>query len=148
MSKSQHASSSHLFTSASNVSSKTLTYAVMDSDDLDGSSQADDFLAYVEETFPETFEHWTKYGTESEFEDVIKASGYSREAPSANVIGFSAGLVFSSGSPNWEYTVRFGSTPLHSIPLHARRLVERYQTIVRTLGNRVMIVTPVRLQTE
>lgn len=94
---------------------QTLNFGVMNSDDsnVDGDgSVAYTFYDYMKSTYPETADRWLYYDTESEFEDVISSSSYSQEAPSDDVIGFSAGIVFSSGSPDWSYTVRLEDSNL------------------------------------
>lgn len=88
------------------MSTQSLFFGVMSSDDGDGSDEAAEFYNYVTSTFPATADRWILYDTESDFEDVITASSYSQESPSDDVIGLSAGIVFSSGSPAWAYTVR------------------------------------------
>lgn len=85
---------------------QSLYFGVMSSDDFDGSDEAAEFYDYVTSTFPATADRWILYDTESDFEDVIASSSYSQESPSDDVIGFSAGIVFSSGSPAWDYKVR------------------------------------------
>lgn len=88
---------------------QTLNFGVMNSDNSDevgDGSVADTFYTYMTSTYPETADRFLYYETESEFEDIISSSSYSQEAPSEDVIGFSAGIVFSSGSPDWSYTVR------------------------------------------
>lgn len=80
----------------------------MNSDDWEEGDEdiANTFNEYMSSTSPDTADRWRYYSTESDFEDEITSSSYSQEAPSDDVIGFSAGIVFSSGSPDWSYTVR------------------------------------------
>lgn len=77
----------------------------MPSDDGDAITVAQDFFDYVEAEFPDTASHWEFYDTESEFLDIVDASDYSRD-PTDERPAFVAGVVFTSGSPDWEYTVR------------------------------------------
>lgn len=67
-----------------------------------GESEA--FLKYVNATFPATADHWVGYGSESEFLDIVGDPDYNRD-PSDTLPAFAAGVVFTSGSPDWEYTV-------------------------------------------
>lgn len=94
----------------SNVLLQTLSYAVMPEDDGSGSTQANDFYNYLAATFPGSIDKWIAYASESEFEDVIGEGDYSRESVEdrADAIGFAAGVVFSSGTPDWQYTVSVG----------------------------------------
>lgn len=85
--------------------SQTLTFAVMPSDDGGGAAEAADFFDYVTTTFPETAHHWASYDSESEFMDIVTDKDYSQD-PTDDRPAFSAGIVFTSGSPAWAYTVR------------------------------------------
>ena len=76
----------------------------MPSNDGAAASESADFFTYVTTTFPDTQSHWAEYDSESAFIDVIDDSGYSRD-PTDNRPAFSAGIVFTSGSPDWAYTV-------------------------------------------
>lgn len=67
---------------------------------------SDAFLAYVTTAFPNTAAHWVGYESESDFVDVMSQDDYSRD-PTDDRPAFSAGIVFTSGSPDWEYTVRW-----------------------------------------
>lgn len=78
----------------------------MAEDGSDATSQADSFYEWVITEHPDTANHWIKYDSESEFTDIIGAGGYSRDLQDNEPPGFSAGIVFGSGSPSWEYTVR------------------------------------------
>lgn len=84
---------------------QTLTFAVMPSDDGGGAAEAADFFGYVTTTFPETAHHWASYDSESEFMDIVTDKDYSQD-PTDDRPAFSAGIVFTSGSPGWAYTVR------------------------------------------
>lgn len=83
----------------------------MGSDDGEGLDQAQDFYSYVRTTFPKTAGHWEQYTTESEFVDIIQEGDYSRD-PMDDRPAFSAGIIFTAGSPNWAYTVRGLETSL------------------------------------
>ena len=76
----------------------------MGSDEGDGLEEATEFFDYVTTTFPNTSSHWVMYDTESEFTDIIEESDYSRD-PTDDRPAFSAGIVFTAGSPDWAYTV-------------------------------------------
>lgn len=76
----------------------------MPGNDGGGATEAADFLAYVTTAFPDTAAHWVGYDAESDFDDVMSQKGYSRD-PTDDRPAFSAGIVFTSGSPDWEYTV-------------------------------------------
>lgn len=95
-----------LFCKMLSMSTQSFFFGVMSSDDGGGSDEAAEFFDFVTSTFPATADRWILYDTESDFEDIITASSYSQESPSDDVIGLSAGIVFSSGSPAWAYTVR------------------------------------------
>lgn len=82
-----------------------LLLAVMGSDDGGGSTEAADFLTYVTDTFPNLADHWIGYETESAFLDIINDEDYSLNE-FTDLPAFSAGVVFTSGSPDWAYTVR------------------------------------------
>ena len=77
----------------------------MPSDDGGGSTEAAEFFAYVTETYPNLASHWVAYDKESDFLDIVNNDDYSRK-DFDELPGFSAGLVFTSGSPEWAYTVR------------------------------------------
>ena len=77
----------------------------MASDEGEGSTEAADFLTYVTGTFPNLAEHWIGYDTESAFLDIINNEDYSLNEFD-DLPAFSAGVVFTSGSPDWAYTVR------------------------------------------
>lgn len=70
-----------------------------------GATEAADFLTHVQTTFPDTATHWVAFDSESDFLDIIRESDYSRD-PTDDRPAFSAGIVFTSGSPDWAYTVR------------------------------------------
>lgn len=76
----------------------------MAADDGGGSTEATDFLTFVTEAFPKLAAHWVAYDTESDFLDIVNDEDYSRENFD-ELTPFSAGLVFTSGSPDWAYTV-------------------------------------------
>lgn len=96
----------HLSIHISPVSFKqALTFAVMPSEDGAAATEAKDFLEYVQDTFPNTASNWVGYDTESEFVDIMAQEDYSRD-PMDDRPAFTAGIVFTSGSPAWEYTVR------------------------------------------
>lgn len=76
----------------------------MAADDGGGSTEATDFFTYVTEAFPNLAAHWVAYDTESDFLDIVDDEDYSRENFD-ELTPFSAGLVFTSGSPDWAYTV-------------------------------------------
>lgn len=77
----------------------------MPADDGVAAAESVDFLTYVTTEFPDTASHWVSYDSESEFLDIIDESDYSRD-PTDDRPAFSAGIVFTSGSPDWAYTVR------------------------------------------
>lgn len=81
----------------------------MPSNDGVAATEADDFLAYVTTAFPDTASHWVGYDSESEFVDIMTQEGYSRD-PTDDRPAFAAGIVFTSGSPAWEYTVSVDNT--------------------------------------
>ena len=74
-------------------------------------TESADFLTYVTTEFPDTAAHWVGYDAESDFDDIMTQKGYSRD-PTDDRPAFSAGIVFISGSPDWEYTVRVGTAGL------------------------------------
>lgn len=78
------------------------TFAVMPADGGAAATESDDFMAHVTTAFPGTADHWVSYASESEFLDVVGDSDYSM---SDELPAFSAGVVFTSGSPDWAYTV-------------------------------------------
>lgn len=77
----------------------------MPSNDGAAATEAEAFLQYVQDTFPDTASHWIGYDTESGFVDIMAQEGYSRD-PTDDRPAFTAGIVFTSGSPAWQYTVR------------------------------------------
>lgn len=83
---------------------QSLTFAVMPRHNGVAAAVSAAFLAYVTAEFPDTADHWVGYGAESDFVDVVSQEGYSRD-PTDDRPAFSAGIVFISGSPDWEYTV-------------------------------------------
>ena len=93
-----------LFSSCFSVLQRLLL-AVMASDEGEGSTEAADFLTYVTGTFPNLAEHWIGYDTESAFLDIINNEDYSLNEFD-DLPAFSAGGVFTSGSPDWAYAVR------------------------------------------
>lgn len=80
----------------------------MPADDGSGAAESDNFLAYVTTEFPDTAPHWVGYDSESDFLDIIGESDYGRD-PTDDRPAFSAGIVFTSGSPDWAYTVSTGN---------------------------------------
>lgn len=79
----------------------------MPADSSNGVDQASDFFDFVTTMYPNTSDHWQMFSTEQEFEDLIRDANYSRAIGEAYVLpAISAGIVFASGSPDWEYTVR------------------------------------------
>lgn len=91
-----------------------LTFAVMPSNDGAAASESAAFFTHVTTAFPDTAEdHWAQYDSESAFIDIIDDSDYSRD-PTDDRPAFAAGIVFTSGSPNWAYTVGVGADVLTS----------------------------------
>ncbi|CAM9216529.1 unnamed protein product, partial [Ectocarpus fasciculatus] len=88
---------------------QTLAFAVMPADDGAAADEAGNFFDYVTTAFPETASHWVSYDSESEFLDVIGESGYSQD-PADDRPAFAAGIVFTSGTPDWGYTIRANIT--------------------------------------
>ncbi|CAM9405596.1 unnamed protein product, partial [Scytosiphon promiscuus] len=86
-----------------------LTFAVMPADDGVAATEAQAFYDYVVEEFPGTASHWERFDSESEFLNIIDESDYSRDATDDRP-AFSAGIVFTSGSPDWSYTIRANIT--------------------------------------
>lgn len=87
-------------------------FAVMPSDSgSDGTPAAfaEAFLDYVNTTFPDTASRWLGYASESDFVNIISQDTFSRD-PTDDLPAFAAGIVFTSGTPNWEYTVSFPAT--------------------------------------
>lgn len=76
--------------------------AVMPRDSNNGVEEARAFLEHVQTTYPETAGHWQPLGSEEDFEDAINDEDYASYGSQA---GFSFGIVFSSGSPDFEYKV-------------------------------------------
>lgn len=83
---------------------QSLTFAVMPGNDGTAAAESDDFFTYVTTEYPDTAAHWIGYDSESDFADVMSHKDYSRD-PTDDRPAFSAGIVFISGSPDWEYTV-------------------------------------------
>ena len=79
----------------------------MGSDEGGGLDEATAFFDFVTTNFSMTSSHWVMYNTESEFTDIIGESGYSRN-PTDERPAFSAGIMFTAGSPDWAYTVSEG----------------------------------------
>ena len=79
----------------------------MPSNDGAAASESAEFVAHVKATFPSTQNHWVEYDSESAMLDIIDDSDYSRD-PTDNRPAFAAGIVFTSGSPDWAYTVGGG----------------------------------------
>ena len=79
----------------------------MGSDEGGGLDEATAFFDYVTTDFSMTSSLWVMYDTESEFTDIIGESDYSRD-PTDERPAFSAGIVFTAGSPDWAYTVSEG----------------------------------------
>lgn len=77
-------------------------FAVMSADDGAAATESDNFMAHVTTAFPGTAHHWISYASESDFLDVVGDSDYSK---SDELPAFAAGVVFTSGSPDWAYTV-------------------------------------------
>ncbi len=86
---------------------QSLTFAVMPSNDGAATSESAEFFTHVTSTFPDTESRWVEYGSESAFIDIIDDSDYSRD-PTDNRPAFAAAVVFTSGSPDWAYTVGVG----------------------------------------
>lgn len=74
--------------------------AVMPSDGSNGVDEANAFLTHVQTTYPGTADHWQALHSEGVFMDIVSAVDYASAGADA---GFSFGIVFSSGSPDWEY---------------------------------------------
>lgn len=82
-------------------SAKALVLAVMPRDSGTGVDEANAFLEHVKSTYPQTADHWQPLESEGEFEDIMNDEDYGSDgAP-----GFSFGVVFASGSPDFEYKV-------------------------------------------
>lgn len=84
------------------VYGKALVFAVMPEDDGAGVEEAAAFLTHVQTTYPDTANHWQLLDSERDFVDIVTADEYQAAGADA---AFSFGIVFSSGSPDWEYTV-------------------------------------------
>lgn len=74
----------------------------MPKDSDNGVEEANTFLDHVRTTYPETADHWQVLNSEEEFLDILDDEDY---ASSRGGAGFSFGVVFSSGSPEFEYKV-------------------------------------------
>lgn len=83
------------------LSAKALVLAVMPRDSSNGIDEANAFLEHVQTTYPQTADHWQALGSEGEFEDIMNAEEYGSDGAA----GFSFGIVFASGSPDFEYKV-------------------------------------------
>ncbi|CAN0348380.1 unnamed protein product [Pylaiella littoralis] len=79
---------------------EALVLAVMPSDGSNGVDEANAFLTHVQTTYPGTADHWQALHSEGVFMDIVSAVDYASAGADA---GFSFGIVFSSGSPDWEY---------------------------------------------
>lgn len=73
----------------------------MPKDSSNGVQEANAFLEHVQSTYPETADHWQALESEGDFVDIIKDEDYASD----RAAGFSFGIVFSSGSPEFEYKV-------------------------------------------
>ena len=81
--------------------------AVMPRDSSNGADEANAFLAHVQATYPDTADHWQALDSEEEFEDIVTDEDYMSDGAAP---GFSFGIVFSAGSPDWEYKVNGART--------------------------------------
>ena len=90
---------------------KALVLAVMPRDSSNGVDEANAFLAHVQATYPDTADHWQALDSEEEFVAIMAEEDYASEGAAP---GFSFGIVFSSGSPDWEYKVSAASTTMFS----------------------------------
>lgn len=89
---------------------QSLKLAVMPADDSNGGDQATDFLEFVTTAYPDTADRWELFDSEGDFIELIRDENYSQAIGQDYVLPvFSTAIVFSSGGPNWEYTVRIGS---------------------------------------
>ncbi|CAM9263174.1 unnamed protein product [Hapterophycus canaliculatus] len=70
---------------------------------------ATSFFEYVTTTFPDTASFWVSYASESAFVDITSQDTYSRD-PTDDLPAFGAAIVFMSGTPDWEYTIRANVT--------------------------------------
>lgn len=84
---------------------KALVLAVMPEDDHKGVEEAVAFLSYVRTAFPDTASHWEAVDSERVFVETIEASDDGDGSSVGVLHDFSAGIVFSSGSPDWKYKV-------------------------------------------
>ncbi len=74
----------------------------MPRDSSNGVDEANDFLAHVRATYPDTAGHWQALDSEEDFTAIVTSDDYASADAGP---GFSFGIVFSSGSPEWEYKV-------------------------------------------
>lgn len=96
---------SHLIASRLVSSAKALVLAVMPRDSSNGVAEANAFLDHVQTTYPETADHWQALDSEHDFVDMMNGEDYASDTTA----GFSFGIVFSSGSPDFEY--KAGTVP-------------------------------------
>lgn len=79
----------------------------MPADDSSGEVETADFLSFVAAEYPDTGDRWERFDSEEDFVDFIRDENYSQAIGEDYATpGYSAAIVFSSGGPNWEYTVR------------------------------------------
>lgn len=91
------------------LNEQSLRLAVMPADDNNGGDQATDFLEFVTTAYPETADRWEIFDTEKDFIEHISDDNYSQAIGQDYMMPvFSTAIVFSSGGPDWEYTVRLG----------------------------------------
>lgn len=95
---------------------KALVLAVMPEDDVKGVEEAAAFLSYVRTAFPETASHWQAVDSERVFVETIEASDDGNGSSVDVLHDFSAGIVFSSGDPDWKYKVRMLDGGTRSAP--------------------------------
>ena len=76
----------------------------MPRDSSNGVDEANAFLTHVQTAYPDTAHHWQALDSEGDFMDIVTDDNYASDGADA---GYSFGIVFSSGSPDWEYTASY-----------------------------------------
>lgn len=84
----------------------------MPKDSSNGVDEASAFLDHVQTTYPETADHWQALDSEQDLVDIINGEDYASDGTA----GLSFGIVFSSGSPDFEYKVQL-LIPLTAVPI-------------------------------
>lgn len=94
-------------------SAQALVLAVMPRDSSNGVEEANAFLEHVQTTYPETAAHWQALDSEGDFMEMVNDEDYASAEAGP---GFSFGIVFSSGSPDFEYKVQNSVSVAPRIP--------------------------------